>query len=302
VTGTTHSLFDGVRRVLFLHAHPDDETLSTGGTIAMLVGRGVEVTVLTGTRGERGEVVPGPLAELEGTPALAPHRVQELAGAMRALGVLDQRFLGSRSARAAGMGEREYVDSGMVWATPTIAAAAPDAPPDALSRADLHEVAADITAVIRETQPDLIVTYNARGGYGHPDHVRMHDAGVVAAVRTGTPLALVEEGEDPDDSAGVEPGAERDRGERAPEWEHRERARPECFDVRPWLPKKVAALAEHRSQLSLLSGGQRRDRGGEPAASYQLSGGQIHQISAVECFRPYFPAIDAATGSTPRAS
>lgn len=283
MTGAAPSLFDGVRRVLFLHAHPDDETLSTGGTIAMLVERGVAVTVVTGTRGERGEVVPGALAELEGTPALAPHRVQELAGAMRALGVADQRFLGSLTARAAGMPEREYVDSGMVWATPTVAAAAPDAHPDALSCAELDEVAADVTAVVGETHPDLIVTYNARGGYGHPDHVRMHDAGVIAAVRTGTRLAFVEE-----------------TRERAEGPEHRaSREHRECVDVGPWLRKKVAALAEHRSQLSLLGGGRGRDRGREDATVYQLSGGQIHQISTVECFSPYRTATDAATESTP---
>src|SRR6195952_6033504 len=79
--------------VLLLHAHPDDETLGTGALMARLVAEGVRVVLITGTRGERGEVVPGPLKHLEGTPELAEVRVAELAAAMAALRVSDYRVL-----------------------------------------------------------------------------------------------------------------------------------------------------------------------------------------------------------------
>lgn len=246
---STADPFAAARRVLFLHAHPDDETLSTGGTIAMLTARGSAVTVLTGTRGERGDVVDGPLKRLEGTPELAGHRVEELAGAMRALGVGDQRFLGAAGARAVGRPVRVYEDSGMVWRTPSIAAAAPDSGPGTLSRAPLEEVVGDIRAVIAGVRPDLVVTYNDQGGYGHPDHVRMHDAGVLAAGRAGLPIALIEPCEGDDGPA------------------------PFRLDVSPWLDRKIAALSAHRSQLTVLGG------------SYRLSGGQLHRLEAVECFR-----------------
>src|SRR5690554_2536102 len=104
------------RHVLFVHAHPDDETISTGGTIATLVDAGVGVTVVTCTRGERGEVIPAELVHLEGDgPKLAEHRMGELADAMRILGVEDHRYLGEQSARLADLPPRRYLDSGMVW-------------------------------------------------------------------------------------------------------------------------------------------------------------------------------------------
>ena len=81
-------------RIAFIHAHPDDETLATGALIAWLVASGHEVSLLTATRGERGEVVPGPLSHLAGTPALETHREGELAGALRVLGVARHAFLG----------------------------------------------------------------------------------------------------------------------------------------------------------------------------------------------------------------
>ena len=262
--------FDGVGQVLFLHAHPDDETLATGGTIAMLTSKGVGVTVLTGTRGERGEVVEGPLKMFEGTQQLADLRMAELASAMSALGVSDQRFLGAPAARTAGMDARRYADSGMVWLTPTVAAAATDSTVDALSRAPLGEVVSDIRAVIDSTRPDLIVTYDDQGGYGHPDHVRMHDAGVRAAQATGIRIALIE----PEDAALIEPeDAALEPEDAALEPEEGMPGRAVfSLDIGPWLPAKIAALSSHRSQLTMLNG------------SYRLSGGQVHPLSRVESY------------------
>ena len=170
-------IFDDVRRVLFLHAHPDDETLATGVLIAWLVDAGVDVAVVTATRGERGDVVDGPLRVLAGTDALVPLRERELDGALTALGVRTHAFLGTPPARAAGLPPRRYLDSGMRWVTPTLAGPAESAGPDALTSADVTEAAADLAAFVDSYAPDLLVTYDLAGGYGHPDHVACHHIG-----------------------------------------------------------------------------------------------------------------------------
>ncbi|MDF2442785.1 MAG: N-acetyl-D-myo-inositol-2-amino-2-deoxy-alpha-D-glucopyranoside deacetylase [Subtercola sp.] len=238
--------------VVLLHAHPDDETLATGGLMARLVADGYRVILLTGTRGERGEVVPGPLQHLEGTPELAAVRVAELAVAMRALGVADHRFLGAAGARAAGLLPRTYSDSGMQWGPEGDAIAADDAPADALSLAPLGEVVADILSVIDETVPRLLVSYDERGGYGHPDHVRMHDAAVEVSERTGAPLYTVVaewNGDAPADAGDIV----------VPLAAHRE--------------AKFAALAAHATQLTVDGG------------DIVLSGGQRHTVAGTEVFR-----------------
>ena len=164
-------------RITFIHAHPDDETLATGALIAWMVTSGHEVSLLTATRGERGEVVPGPLSHLAGTPALETHREGELAGALRVLGVSRHGFLGDPPA---GSGRR-YRDSGMRWIREGLAGPAEDAEPDSLCAADLDDVVADIASWIRAVDADLVVSYHTDGGYGHPDHVRLHYTAVVAA-------------------------------------------------------------------------------------------------------------------------
>lgn len=203
-------------RYLFAHAHPDDETLASGALIASLVDTGHEVFVLTATRGEMGEVVPGPLSALAGTDELIVRREQELAGALVELGVSGSAWLGAP--------ERTYRDSGMVWIRPGLAGPADDTDRRALSVAPLADVAADIAAYARTIRADVIVSYDADGGYGHPDHVRMHDAAMLAAEELGVPFrALVAElGE------GVE-------------W----------FELDDYLPRVIAALKQHQTQLSV---------------------------------------------------
>ena len=161
-------------RLLFVHAHPDDETLATGVALAHHVARGDDVHVLTCTLGEEGEVIPAPLAHLEGAAGdpLAHHRRGELTAAMRSLGVV-HHLLGASSGDAAAT----YRDSGM-------AGSAAAEHPRAWVGADLEEAAAAIRAVIDEVRPDVVVTYDATGGYGHPDHVRTHDATVRAVAGT----------------------------------------------------------------------------------------------------------------------
>jgi len=168
VTGLLEGLRvdDRAPRLLFVHAHPDDETLATGVAIAHHVARGDDVHVLTCTLGEEGEVIPARLAHLEGAPGdpLAAHRREELRGAMEVLGVT-HHLLG-----AAGDGAPPaYRDSGMAGSPAA-------AHPRAWAGADLADAAAAVRAVLDDVRPDVVVTYDATGGYGHPDHVRTHDA------------------------------------------------------------------------------------------------------------------------------
>ena len=230
------SLLDGQRSVLFVHAHPDDETISTGALIAEYVGRGSRVFLLTCSRGERGEVVAGPLTALAGTNELARERDRELERATGILGITERFWLGEAPARVDGLEARRYRDSGMVWLRPGLAGPADDAASDALSVAPLTEVAADIAALIVRLRPDLVVSYDDGGGYGHPDHVRAHDATLAASEATGTPFAEVLE----------TPGE-------GGEW----------FDLPEHLGVVTDALRAHASQLTVHgteivhSGGQR---------------------------------------------
>lgn len=165
-------LLDGIEvdgrapRLLFVHAHPDDETLATGVAIAHHAARGDDVHVLTCTLGEEGEVIPTHLAHLEGAPGdpLAAHRREELRRALGELGVTSH-LLGASGPG----GHLTYRDSGM-------AGSAAAAHPRAWAGADLADAAAAVRALIDEVRPDVVVTYDATGGYGHPDHVRTHEA------------------------------------------------------------------------------------------------------------------------------
>ncbi len=160
------------RRILFVHAHPDDETLTTGGTIARYASDGADVTVLTCTLGEEGEVIGDRWAGLVAGAAdqLGGYRIMELTGALQALGVSRPRFLG---------GAGRWRDSGMVG-TPSARN------PRAFVNADIDEAIAAIVAVIRELRPHVVVTYDPVGGYGHPDHIQAHRLTTAAVEAAGT--------------------------------------------------------------------------------------------------------------------
>lgn len=185
------SLLDGCRSVLFVHAHPDDETITTGALIVELVRRGIRVSLVTATRGERGEVVAGPLSGLEGTTALAAERERELGRATDALGIAERFWLGDAPARAATLLPRRYRDSGMEWVRPGLAGPARDVDGDALVRAPLAEVVADLRALLTHVTPTLVISYDNGGGYGHPDHVRAHEATVHASRQCGIRFAEI---------------------------------------------------------------------------------------------------------------
>ena len=190
------TLLHGIGRVAFVHAHPDDETIATGALIAHLRERVAEVRVLTATRGEQGEIVPGAFDvsdadALHHAAALDAERERELGRALAALGVDRAEFLGQGAARAAGSDDRRYSDSGMRWVTPSVAGPALDSPAHAFSLSPLDEVTTDIAAWLEHVAPDLVVTYDALGGYGHPDHVTAREATERACQRLGLPLAEV---------------------------------------------------------------------------------------------------------------
>ena len=161
-------------RLLFVHAHPDDETLATGVAVAHHVARGDEVTVLTCTLGEQGEVIPPELAHLaaEQDDTLGPYRREELRRAMAAIGA-EHRVLGERPGALS-----RYRDSGMAG-TPSAA------DPRCFVQADADVAAALVRDVVIEVAPDLVITYDGQGGYGHPDHIQTHR--VVRAAVAGLP-------------------------------------------------------------------------------------------------------------------
>lgn len=154
------------RRLLLVHAHPDDETIATGATMARYAAEGATVTLVTCTLGEEGEIVVPDLAHLaaDKEDGLGELRIRELDDACRALGVSDHRFLG---------GPGHWRDSGMMG-TPS------NDRPNCFWRADMDEATAALVAIIREARPQVVVTYDENGGYGHPDHIRAHDVTVAA--------------------------------------------------------------------------------------------------------------------------
>jgi N-acetyl-1-D-myo-inositol-2-amino-2-deoxy-alpha-D-glucopyranoside deacetylase len=148
---------NGERRLLLVHAHPDDESIGTGATMARYAAAGAQVTLITCTLGELGEIIPPQLQHL--TPdELGEYRIGELKAACAELGVEDHRFLG---------GAGRYRDSGMMGT-------AGNEDPRCFWQADVDAAAAQLAEVIREVDPQAIVTYDANGFYGHPDHIQAH--------------------------------------------------------------------------------------------------------------------------------
>jgi N-acetyl-1-D-myo-inositol-2-amino-2-deoxy-alpha-D-glucopyranoside deacetylase len=168
------------KRLLLVHAHPDDESIGTGATMARYAAEGAGVTLVTCTGGERGEILVPELAHLghDQEDRLADHRRGELDEAMRALGVTDHRFLG-------GFGR--YSDSGMAWHEDGYAIAGDDRPHNAFWDADLAEAATLLVAVVREVRPQVLVTYDQFGNYGHPDHIQAHRVAMYAAQLAAVP-------------------------------------------------------------------------------------------------------------------
>jgi LmbE family N-acetylglucosaminyl deacetylase len=151
-----------VSTVVFIHAHPDDETIATGGTMRLLADAGHRVVLVCATRGEVGEPVEGVLNDGE---ALGDRRSNELEEAAAILGVERLEFLG-------------YRDSGMMGERANRVA-------DSFWMSDLNEASSRFTAIVREESADLVVCYDPHGGYGHPDHIQAHRVGTIGARSAG---------------------------------------------------------------------------------------------------------------------
>jgi N-acetyl-1-D-myo-inositol-2-amino-2-deoxy-alpha-D-glucopyranoside deacetylase len=157
-------------RLLFVHAHPDDETLTTGATIAHYVSRGAEVRVVTCTLGEEGEVIGDRYAQLavDAADQLGGYRIGELTSALNALGIEQPIFLG---------GAGRWRDSGMAGTAPRRWQRFVDA--------DMREAVGELVTIIRQLRPHVVVTYDANGGYGHPDHIHAHEVTKAAVAASG---------------------------------------------------------------------------------------------------------------------
>ncbi len=270
------------RRLLLVHAHPDDETLTTGGTIARYAAEpDTEVTLVTATLGENGEIVPLRLALLaaEHADQLGGYRIGELSAACAALGVTDHRFLG---------GPGRWRDSGMVLADgpgpPSILAKAPDVlHPRAFARPEaMAEQVLALRAVLDEVRPQVVITYDSRGGYGHPDHIRAHEVTIAAAAEcasvrklywTALPGSVLDAGLA--ELAGA-PGLpfRMPRPGELPTVD--DEAITTRIDVTAQLPAKIAALRAHETQLTVWSDGQH--------TGYALSNGIAAPVLGTESY------------------
>jgi N-acetyl-1-D-myo-inositol-2-amino-2-deoxy-alpha-D-glucopyranoside deacetylase len=253
------------QRLLLVHAHPDDESIGQGATMARYVAEGRGVTLVTCTAGEMGEILVPELEHLaaDREDGLGEHRRTELEAAMKELGVTDFRYLG-------GFGT--YRDSGMKWHEDGHAVAADDVHENAFWHADLTEAADHLVEVIREVRPQVMVTYDQFGNYGHPDHIQAHRVAMYAAQLAAVPSYRRELGE-PWDIAKIYWGAMsesrmraglkalRDAGDTTtfegmdPDGElgpfvTRDEDLAAAVDGAEFVDRKMAALAAHATQIT----------------------------------------------------
>lgn len=242
--------FGGVPRVLVVHAHPDDETITTGGTLAALAEAGREPLLVTLTRGEQGEVVPGPLEAMVAAHGLAVVRQNELKNALAMLGLERHAFLGVPPARAEGLDPTIYEDSGMRWLPDGRAGASDQASGDALTSVPAVESLTDLLAVAHDSGAGAIVSYDDGGGYGHPDHVHAHRIARAVATALELPFWEIVSSHEADGVTGVE-----------------------SHDISPWYERKLSALRAHTTQLTI---------DGDDIVHV---GGQRHPVDRIERFR-----------------
>ena len=274
------------RRLLLVHAHPDDESIGTGATIARYAADGAQVTLVTCTLGELGEVIPPELAYLAGTgDRLGAHRMTELAAACAALGVRDQRFLG---------GPGRWRDSGMMGLPDNDS-------PDCFWQADVGVAAAELARIVREVRPQVLVSYDANGFYGHPDHIQAHRVAAEAihlATRPGPGQGAGNDGIRPWQVAKFYATAmprSVAAADGLPYWVPDDQVTTE-IDGTAYLPAKTAALRAHATQVAVKgdseAGTGRRAGGG---GSFALADGRWQPVRA----REYYTLLAGASGADP---
>jgi N-acetyl-1-D-myo-inositol-2-amino-2-deoxy-alpha-D-glucopyranoside deacetylase len=259
---------DGGRRLLLVHAHPDDESIGTGATIARYAAEGARVTLVTCTLGELGEVIPPELAYLAGDgDRLGAYRITELAAACAALGVTDHRFLG---------GPGRWRDSGMMGL--------PDnGSPDCFWQADVAVAAAELAGVIREVRPQVLVSYDANGFYGHPDHIQAHRVaraaiGVAASPDQDRPWQVAK------CYATAMPRSVAEARDLPPVWVPDERVTTE-IDGTGYLAAKTAALRAHATQVAVTGDGE----------SFALADGRWQPVLGTE----FYTLLSGVSGAAP---
>ncbi len=291
--------------LLVVHAHPDDETLSTG---ALLATWGPRADVVTCTRGEQGEVIGSGLAHLAGDgPALAAHREQELAAALGALGVRRSDFLDSLPGPDGRTSAARYADSGMAWQGPGVAGPGEWLPAGALVGVDLDDAAGRLALAVRARRPRVVATYGPGGGYGHPDHVRTHQVTMRAVALAADPSWSVDVPVHAVEQVwwAVVPADELRRARAAlavdPTVTGLRAADPRLglptgplptlveadepdvrVDVAPVLDRVLAALAAHATQVQAVTALPGR---AELVACYALSDGVLTPVLPTECYR-----------------
>ena len=230
-----------------MHAHPDDETITTGATMARYAASGAHVTLVTCTLGEEGEILVPALAGLAASQAdqLGGYRIVELERACAALGVTDHRFLG---------GAGRYRDSGMMG-TPS------NDHPRCFWRADVEAAAQELVDIMREVRPQVVVTYDENGGYGHPDHIQTHRVTMRAVELARSqgigpakvywptfPHSVLQAGIDQFRASGGNPFPDIERAEDLPFGTPDEKITTR-IDANDYAEAKLAALRAHATQI-----------------------------------------------------
>jgi len=217
---------------VFFHAHPDDEAIATGGTMARVAAEGHRVVLVCATRGELGEVAEGFLADGE---ALGDRRVEEVQAAGAVLGAQRVAFLG-------------YRDSGMDGEPTT-------KDPECFAMADPEEAAGRLATILREEAAEVLTVYDERGGYGHPDHIQVHRVGIRAAELAGT-VRVYESTMNRDYLVELMKARADEMGEipDAPDPEEMDLGMPAALitttvDVSDYVDSKRAAMVAHASQI-----------------------------------------------------
>ncbi|HEX6290754.1 MAG TPA: N-acetyl-1-D-myo-inositol-2-amino-2-deoxy-alpha-D-glucopyranoside deacetylase [Herpetosiphonaceae bacterium] len=234
--------------LMIVHAHPDDEAIGTGGILARYSAEGHTTILVTCTLGEEGEIVLPDLDTEENRARLAEIRREELLAAVEHLGITHLELLPYRDSGMAGRPSNEH--------------------PECFAQADLDEATERLVQLVRKHRPHVLMTYNEHGGYGHPDHIMAHKITVAAFDAAGDPARYPAAGSPWTPSKLYYISFRRalwlsawqamhERGLKTPMDEEGfdgsryvdDPRNTTAVDVHAYLPKKLAALREHRTQI-----------------------------------------------------